>query len=57
MGAKKVGKGRRALALSLFCMLTGPFAMYYSIMSHVAILLWLGLAETAFGMALAVLRA
>ena len=57
MGTKKAGQRKRALALSLLFMLTGPFAMYYSIADHVVILLWLGLAETALGMALALLMA
>jgi hypothetical protein len=56
LGARKPGK-RRVLALSLLLVLMGPFVMYYSIMDQVAITFWLGLAETALGMALALLRA
>lgn len=57
MGTKKLDEGKKALALSLLFMLTGPFVMYYSIMNHVTILLWLGLAGTALGMVLALLKA
>jgi len=57
LGTKKLDEGKKALALSLLFMLTGPFVMYYSIMNHVTILLWLGLAGTALGMVLALLKA
>lgn len=57
MGTKKLYERKKALALSLLFMLTGPFVMYYSIMNHVTILLWLGLAGTALGMVLALLKA
>ena len=57
MGKGGTGDGRRALALSLLLIATGPFVMYYSIASSSTIFIWAGLAETAIGMFLALLKA
>ena len=57
MGKRGTGEGKRALALSLLLIATGPFVMYYSIASSSTIFIWAGLAETAIGMLLALLKA
>ena len=57
MGKGGTGDGMRALALSLLLIVTGPFVMYYSIASSSTIFIWAGLAETAIGMFLALLKA
>ena len=43
-------------ATSLLLLLTGPLMTYYSIAYHLAAFTWLGLATTALGMLLTVLR-
>jgi len=53
----KLSKGKGALALSLLLIATGSFIMYYSIASGSTILMWIGFAETAFGMLLSLLKA
>lgn len=57
MGKRRTGDGKRALALSLLLIATGPFVTYYAIASSSTIFIWAGLAETAIGMLLALLKA
>lgn len=57
LGNGKAGQGRGTLALSLLLITTGPFIMYYSIASGSTNLIWIGFAETAIGMLLALLKA
>jgi len=56
LGKRGTGDRRKALALSLLLIATGPFVMYYSIASGSTFFIWAGLAETAIGMLLALLR-
>lgn len=57
MSKGKAGEGKGALALSLLLIATGPFIMYFSIAGGSTILMWIGFAETAFGMLLSLLKA
>lgn len=56
MGKAKGKQVNGIRATSLLLLLVGPLMTYYSIVYHLAAFTWLGLATTALGMLLTMLR-